>query len=123
MKKVLIAVVLSLAFMGSASATGVWVILGQVTLSGPPIGTVATTSAIDSVGQGRFYTEGACRDGIKDLLVAPVLRATSSPQGLFYDSFTSSGGVVTGVPGAEKVFNPLANVTKTVMADCINIGQ
>lgn len=35
LKKVLIAVVLSLAFVGSASATGVWVILGQVTLSGP----------------------------------------------------------------------------------------
>lgn len=104
-------------------ATGVWSIIGQVILSGTPIGATPAASAINAVGNGRFYTEADCEKALKKLMAAPVVRAISSPQGFYYSGFTASGGVNAPIEGTEIQFTPLAGVIKTVMADCVEVAN
>lgn len=123
MKQFFLAIMLVFLTAGVANATGVWSIIGQVILSGTPIGAVPAASAINAVGSGRFYNEADCEAALKKLMVAPVVRATSSPQGFYYSGFTASGGVNTPTPGTEMQFSPLAGVMKTVMADCVEVAN
>lgn len=123
MNQVIIAIVLSMLMIGSANATGIWAITGQVILSGTPIGSVPASSAINAAGNGRFYTEADCEKALKKLMAAPVVRATSSPQGLYHTGFTVSGGVTAPVEGTEMQFSPVAGVAKTVMADCVEVAN
>ena len=125
MKSVKLAVALFLLtlFPFTAQATGLWALSGQIVLSGAAIGTVPVSVPITSVADGHYFSEGSCNTALDKLMHAPVLRATSTAVGLYYNAFTSVDGIPTGTPGSEIKFTPLAGVAKTVMASCIPIGQ
>ena len=112
--------------MGANSAFasgGLWALTGGVVLSGAPIGSTALIIPISSVGVGHFYTEDDCKKALKKIMYTSVVKSTSGPQGLFYDSFTMVNGVPTGIPGTEMSFGQQAGVNKAVMATCVEVGQ
>jgi len=112
-----------LCFITSVQASGLWALSGQIVLSGTAIGNIPVSVPITSVADGHYFSESSCKAALNELMLAPVTRATSSSVGLYYDAFTVINGVPVGTPGSEMKFNPLANVTKTVMAECVPIGQ
>ncbi len=116
-------IVTALVFVHPVQASGLWALSGQIILSGPAIGTVPVSVPITSVADGHYFSEGSCNTALDKLMHAPVLRATSTAVGLYYNAFTSVDGIPTGTPGSEIKFTPLAGVAKTVMASCIPIGQ
>ena len=121
--KLSVALFLLTLFPFTAKAAGLWALSGQIILSGPTIGTIPVSVPITSVADGHYFSEASCKSALNELMLAPVVRATSSAVGLYYNTFTMVDGIPVGTPGFEMKFNPLANVTKTVMADCIPIGQ
>ena len=123
MFRMFLIIVTSLFFVHPAQAAGLWALSGQIILSGPTIGTIPVSVPITSVADGHYFSEASCKSALNELMLAPVVRATSSAVGLYYNTFTMVDGIPVGTPGSEMKFNPLANVTKTVMADCIPIGQ
>ena len=123
MFRMFLIIVTSAFFVHPAQAAGLWALSGQIILFGPTIGTIPVSVPITSVADGHYFSEASCEGALKKLMYAPVVRATSTAVGLYYTEFTKEGEVLVGKPGSEMKFNPLANVTKTVMADCIPIGQ
>ena len=123
MFRMFLIIVTALVFVHPVQASGLWALSGQIILSGPTIGTIPVSVPITSVADGHYFSEASCKSALNELMLAPVVRATSSAVGLYYNTFTMVDGIPVGTPGSEMKFNPLANVTKTVMADCIPIGQ
>ena len=119
----LMAIFLVLGTLGNANPTGLWAPTGQIILSGTPIGTVPLSVPITSIVDGHYFSEGSCKDALERIKHTPVTRATSSAQGLYYDAFTIVDREPVGTPGTEMKFNPVAGVTKTMMATCVPIGQ
>ena len=107
-KSLLAATVLSLAMIGSASATGYYTIIGGVILSGDNIGT-AIYQPIDTNSVRVFYSKASCERAINDFVTAKLLRKTSSNDGSWPEA--------TDYRNTD-VFTTL-KVTKTVAAACV----
>jgi len=107
-KKILVATVLSLAMVGSASATGYYAIIGGVILSGDAIGT-AIYQPIDTNTVRVFYSQTSCEKAINDFVTAKLMRNTTQQNGTW----------PAGTDYRNTDVFTTVKVTKTVAAVCV----
>ena len=105
-KKLLAVLVLSVAMIGQASATGYWTIIGGVILTGNSIGS-AIYQPIDTNSVRVFYSQTSCETAINDFVKAKLMRGTTN----------TAGGWQVGTD-YKTTFDSVP-VTKTVAAACV----